>query len=102
MGAAVAKRSDVPLLDVLRAIKVMHDEVPDFVYSDACIAWVMTHPRPAIIERFPQFPPKVVLARLQQLADQRLIEYGTSINWPWLTPQGKQRLAELEHEIGGL
>jgi len=97
-AAAVVKRSDVPVADVLRAIQAMHDEVPDFVDLGARVAWVLKHPRPSIIERFPQFPPKVVLARLQQMENQRLIEYGTSINWPWLTPQGKQRLAEFKHE----
>jgi hypothetical protein len=40
----------------------------------------------------PPYPPKVVLRKLERLADKGLIQWGVSPNFPWLTPTGKALL----------
>lgn len=39
-------------------------------------------------------PPKVAWRTLEKLCDKNLIEYGTSINFPWLTAKGEALLGE--------
>ena len=42
-----------------------------------------------------QYPPKVVLAKLEHLADRGLVEYGTSLLHVWPTEQGVEMLRAL-------
>lgn len=41
-----------------------------------------------------RFPRKIVLAAFEREVDRGLIEYGTWLGRPWLTPEGRQWLAE--------
>jgi hypothetical protein len=43
-------------------------------------------------------PPKVVTAKLHQLCDQGLVDYGVAIEFCFLTREGRRALAEY---IGG-
>ena len=43
-------------------------------------------------------PFKVGLRKFEQLVDRGLLNFGSSIRFPWLTDAGKQRLRELEDE----
>jgi hypothetical protein len=39
-------------------------------------------------------PPKVVLRKMERLADRGLIEYGVSLRTAWLTEAGRRALAD--------
>jgi len=41
------------------------------------------------------YPLKVVVRKLEQLADRGWIEYGVSLNYPRRTPEGEAELARL-------
>lgn len=45
-----------------------------------------------------EFPPKVVLAKLEHLVDRGLLEYGTSIAYAWPTEKGIAEVLMLEVE----
>jgi hypothetical protein len=71
----VVKRADLPLIDVLRAI----DQSPSAAHVPSL---------------FPQFPYKIVMARLMQMEDKGLIDYGVVITRPWLTGKGSALLRD--------
>lgn len=48
----------------------------------------------SIYEAFARFPFKVVDAKITKLL--KYIEWGVSTNYPWLTPEGEERLLALE------
>jgi len=76
------KRSDLDTVTVLRAIA--DQEYPGAKVTDLIAA------------KYPGAPPKLILAKLDQLAGQGLIEYGVVITRPWLTGAGRQMLADGE------
>ena len=39
-----------------------------------------------------KYPAKVAQAKLEQLSDRDLIDYGVSIGYPWRTPEGESVL----------
>lgn len=41
------------------------------------------------------WPWKIVCARLERMCDKDLLEYGTAITTPWLTPEGRAALKAL-------
>jgi hypothetical protein len=47
---------------------------------------------PSIPELMPAVPPKLVERKLEKLADQGLIEFGTVITRPWLTDKGREAI----------
>jgi hypothetical protein len=78
--AEVVKRSDLDTVTVLRIIG--DNDTP---------GGKVTGP---VAVRYPDAPEKLILAKLDQLAGQGLIEYGTVITRCWLTDAGRQKLAE--------
>ena len=46
-----------------------------------------------IAAAYPEAPAKLILAKLEQLAQLGFIEYGVVITRPWLTDAGRQRVA---------
>lgn len=80
----MVKRSDVPVLEVLQAARRFHNPV---LWR---IAEVPT-PEEALSDRF---PPKVVLARMEQMVAQDLLEYGVSLRTAWPTDKGLALLRE--------
>lgn len=48
-----------------------------------------------VYDRLPQYPWKVVLARLTKMCRHDLISFGVNIRFCWLTEKGKDRLAEV-------
>lgn len=73
---------------ILNFINV-HKQIRDnTIFGSESIFWLIMS-----IER--EWPFKVVLRKLEKLADQGLIEYGTSLNFPWLTEEGEELLNEL-------
>ena len=101
---AAVKRSDIPVAVLLRAVQQMNDESRASIAAAGGITAVLRDIRsmtrtPDLPERLPQYPYKVVLARIEQLAGNRhgaLLDWGVVINRPWLTDAGKAKLAELE------
>lgn len=78
------KRSDVPLLALLLAVRSFHKHegpTPDVALAAA-------------------FPEKLVLARMAQIHYWGLIEYGVSLRTSWLTEQGKAALADELRKAG--
>ena len=44
------------------------------------------------------FPAKLISAKVMHLSDRGLVEYGVSINYPWLTEEGRSALlAQTRH-----
>jgi hypothetical protein len=41
-----------------------------------------------LLERFPDYPPKVIYSAMDRAYRHGLIEYGVSLRAGWLTPQG--------------
>jgi hypothetical protein len=74
------KRSD---LDTVTVLGIIAGKEPDGPKVTSLIA-----------ARYPQAPEKVIVAKLYQLSSQRLIDYGVSVSYPWLTDAGRQKLAE--------
>lgn len=70
----MAKRSDIPTDTVLRTI---HE-----------------HGFNAFERLEQRFPAKVVLAAFARDDDRGLIEYGTTLRRPWLTPEGRAAIDE--------
>ena len=75
------KRSDLDTVTVLRII----DGKPDDWRT-----WTTDY----IAGQMPDVPPKVILAKLEQLAGKGLVEYGVAVQGCWLTGAGKQLLAQ--------
>lgn len=75
------KRSDLGTADMLRLIDEMRDEPLRGDGRD-------------VPGRLPGVPYKVVLAKLEQLGEQRLIDWGVVITRPWLTGAGQARLRQ--------
>lgn len=80
------KRSDIPTATVIRYAAEMHDApllmgrmVGDRLVEDG-------------------FPPKVVIAKIEQLVSCRLLDYGTSPWSAWPTPEGRAFLASTEEQ----
>jgi len=75
------KRSDIPVDEVLQAIR--------------------DHPAGTHIPRlFPQFPAKLMEKRLEQMSDRGLIDWGVVITRPWLTRAGETELARITEGSG--
>ena len=74
------KRSDLDTVTVLRLIDGR---------SDNWREWTSDY----LARQLPGVPPKVILAKLEQLAGQDLVEYGVTIRGCWLTAAGRQMLA---------
>jgi hypothetical protein len=49
----------------------------------------------SIWDLLPEGPHKVQWRKIEQLYDRKLIDYGTSLNGAWLTPEGIELLTEL-------
>lgn len=71
-------RRDIPEVEVLRAAR---DRASGGPFLDEALS---------------RYPSKVVAARLEQLSDRQLLEYGVSLRTAWLTEAGIARLTELE------
>lgn len=72
------KRSDLDTVTVLRIIDGKGE--PGAKVTDLIVA------------AYPDAPSKLILAKLDQLARQGLIEYGVVITRPWLTDAGRARM----------
>lgn len=70
---------DIATADVLRAI---NEKGIDWLHDAA----------------FKGVPLKLICAKALKLADRGLLEYGVSLRFPWLTPEGKQALDALSRE----
>ncbi len=57
--------------------------------------WERKMPTPDIA-LIAQFPLKVIMAKMEQLVDRKLMECGVSVRTGWLTDEGKEYLIELE------
>lgn len=98
------KRSDLPVADVLRVVaaRTRRNRAERERWGSDMAGWmnsIMTGPaEPDMCGEFPEFPPKVVIARLLQLSSNRgghLIDYGVVVTRPWITPEGEALLASL-------
>lgn len=71
-------------------------DISDLEALDACWGYgepdLEKHPFADLAERF---PAKVVEAKLEQLCDRGLLDYGVSLSFPWRTPEGETELARL-------
>lgn len=74
------KRSDLDTVAILRLIAAKPDNWRE---------WTTDY----LARQLPDVPPKVILAKLERLDRQGLIEYGVSIRGCWLTDAGRQMLA---------
>ena len=75
------KRSDLDTAEMLRLIDEMR-------------AGPLGEDTRDVPARLPGVPYKVVLAKLEQLGAQRLIDWGVVITRPWLTGYGMARLRQ--------
>lgn len=76
---------------ILNFINVHKQIRTNSVFGSESIFWLIMS-----IER--EWPFKVVLRKLEKLDGQGLIEYGTSLNFPWLTEEGEELLKQLNKE----
>jgi len=74
------KRSDLGTVDVLRLIAGKPENFRE---------WTSDY----LARQLPDVPPKVILAKLDQLDGMGLIDCGVSIRGCWLTRAGRQMLA---------
>jgi hypothetical protein len=84
MGESRMKRSDIPEIEVLTACAAFH--------SGGSVGAISSlSPGEVLAKRYPE---KVVAARMQQLVDMGLLEYGVSLRTAWLSDAGKKRLVD--------
>jgi len=90
---------DIPereILACIRDLKAKSDEwrgghtLAEFLFNPT------PPPRPWFPEDVLPYPPKVIEAKMQKLADRGFLDFGVSLRTAWLTDAGKARLAELE------
>jgi hypothetical protein len=87
MASAVVKRSDVSEFLLLQACEWFHDGTVEWTPDETLVEW---------------YPSKVILARMEQLQDQGLLEVGVSLRTAWLSDKGKKRLEELSRGPNGV
>lgn len=80
MSERLVKRADVSELALLQACEWFHTGVYELTPDETLAG---------------SYPAKVILARMQQLADRGLLEIGVSLRTAWLSDAGRDRLAAL-------
>ncbi len=78
-------RRDVSELDILQAVRATRQSKSVYIPNQA-----------PYISLAHKYPVKLIMARMHQLNDQGLLDYGVSLRTAWLTKIGEQRLSELE------
>jgi hypothetical protein len=76
------KRSDIPNTDILNACMECHQEWHNGNYG---------YPSPELLLA-DKYPPKVSLAKMEQLIGKGYLEYGISIRTSWVTEKGMELL----------
>lgn len=78
LSVHVMKLSDIPIEKIL-------------AYQQK---WWDNKDLPFCYEAFPEYPPKLVFKKMEQLADRDYLEYGISLRTAWLTDKGKEYLKQ--------
>ena len=91
------KRSDIPVLEVLRAVEQKQAESAAAVKRAGGIRAAMTDLATFrglrdVPGHLPQYPRKVVMARVMQLVDKGLLDYGVCPEQAFLTDKGRLEL----------
>lgn len=93
MGARRVKTADIMTEQVLAVVVMMR--TPGWASQLQRQLGETLLTAPALLSLCTGAPPKVAIRALEREERRRMIDWGTSCNFPFLTSQGEARVAEL-------
>lgn len=85
------KTADIKTIDVLMVAQMISNRPRD--------AEETVMPAPELLSAVTGAPAKVAWRALEREERAGRIDCGTSLNFPWVTPKGRQLLAEMEANV---